>query len=174
LPNPDIGTIKAIQNSFVRFLWKSGLDKIKRNVVIQYYENGGFRVINLETFIMSLKLTWIRRILMYNTKYFNFVNNMYPFISNINKYGDQFLMNKLQTVQNKFWKDVFTGLIQLHKQYLRNWSEFCSLPVWHNSMFKIGGSTVCFSRYVNCGIILVNDFSLIIFYCNYIIHVRYE
>jgi hypothetical protein len=36
---------------------------------------------------------------------------MYPFLSNISKYGDQFVIDKLKTVQNKFWKDVFTGLI---------------------------------------------------------------
>jgi hypothetical protein len=33
------------------------------------------------------------------------------------------------------------------------WESEC----WHNSMFKIGGSTVCFSRYVNCGIILMTS-----------------
>jgi hypothetical protein len=45
-----------------------------------------------------------------------------------------------------------------NKQYPRNWSDFCSLPVRHNCLFKIGGSIVCFSRCVNCSIILVNDF----------------
>ena len=157
LPNPNIDTIKAIQNSFFKFLWNSGPDKIKRNVVIQNYENGGLRMTSLGTFMTSLKLTWIRRLFLYNSKYFTFVNKMYPFLSNVSKFGDQYLKHKLQTVHNNFWKDVFLGLIQLHEQKPRKWSEFCSLPVWHNSMFKIAGSTFCFPRYVNGGVFLVND-----------------
>ena len=43
------------------FLWKNGRDKIKRQVVMQVYEKGGLRMVEINQFINALKISWIRR-----------------------------------------------------------------------------------------------------------------
>ena len=45
------------------FIWDGKPDKIKRSTLIQNYEKGGIKMINIENFIMSLKVTWIKKIL---------------------------------------------------------------------------------------------------------------
>ena len=45
------------------FIWDGKPDKIKRITLIQNYEKGGIKMINIEKFIMSLKVTWIKKIL---------------------------------------------------------------------------------------------------------------
>ena len=116
LPNPPPETIKLIQNIFYRFLWNNGPDKIKRTVITQGYECGGLRMINLEVFILSLKITWIRRLLLLNTKYFKFITTLYPFLLDFGKHGNEFIRTRTQNITNPFWKNVFEGLSNVNSQ----------------------------------------------------------
>ena len=62
LPNPSDKIVREIQGMFYKYLWKNGPDKVKRSIVIQNYDKGGMRMVDVENFIYSLKLTWVRRI----------------------------------------------------------------------------------------------------------------
>ena len=66
IPNPDEQTIKEINNIFFEFLW-NGPAKIKQNVVIKQYCEGGLKMVNLKAFINSMKLTWLRRVIISNS-----------------------------------------------------------------------------------------------------------
>ena len=55
--------IKQINDLFFDFLWNSKGDKIKRNVIIQTYGNGGLRMIDIASFNKALKSVWIRKYL---------------------------------------------------------------------------------------------------------------
>ena len=45
------------------FIWDGKPDKIKREILTSYYDKGGHRMINIEKFIWSLKISWVKRIL---------------------------------------------------------------------------------------------------------------
>ena len=60
LPNPSIKIIKELQSTFYSYIWNNGPDKIKRSLIEQNYDRGGLRMVNVEKFILSLKLTWMR------------------------------------------------------------------------------------------------------------------
>ena len=45
------------------FLWDGKGDKIKRNITISDYENGGLRMIDIKLFNKALKLSWIKKYL---------------------------------------------------------------------------------------------------------------
>jgi Reverse transcriptase (RNA-dependent DNA polymerase) len=81
LPNPDSDTIKSIQNIFFKFIWNNSPDKVKRSIMTQDYENGGIRVVNVEYFMKALKTTWLRRLFIKNSKYFELVKEICPFIT---------------------------------------------------------------------------------------------
>ena len=59
--NPQI--IKQINVLFFVFLWNNKGDKIKRNVIIQIYGNGGLRMLDITSFNKALKSVWIRKYL---------------------------------------------------------------------------------------------------------------
>ena len=50
-----------------KFLWK-GVDKVTRLSAINEYENGGLRMIDFETMVKSLRLTWLKRIFNENDR----------------------------------------------------------------------------------------------------------
>ena len=60
--NPSEDTIKRNKKLMFNFIWGGKPEKIKRNTLKQNYENGGSRMIDLEIFIWSLKVRWIKRI----------------------------------------------------------------------------------------------------------------
>ena len=60
LPTPK-KLIQELNKVLFKFLWK-GTDKVKRVSVINEYEEGGLRMIDLECMVKSLRLAWLRRI----------------------------------------------------------------------------------------------------------------
>ena len=54
LPNPKQDIIKSIQSLIFKFIWNNKPDKIKRNVMVQNYDNGGIKTIDLNNFISAL------------------------------------------------------------------------------------------------------------------------
>jgi len=59
--NPKI--VREINDIFYCFLWNNKGDKIKRTVLINDYNKGGLKMIDLSLFKKSLKTTWIRKYL---------------------------------------------------------------------------------------------------------------
>ena len=45
------------------FVWDGKPDKIKQEILTSDYDKGGLRMIDIEKFIWSLKISWVKRIL---------------------------------------------------------------------------------------------------------------
>ena len=50
--------LKRLETILFNFLWKGNKDRIARKTMIQDYEHGRCRIIQIERFIKALKLTW--------------------------------------------------------------------------------------------------------------------
>ena len=57
LPNPPIGTAQRLEKIMFNFIWDGKPDKIKRGTLIQDYEQGGLKMIDIENFILSLRVS---------------------------------------------------------------------------------------------------------------------
>jgi len=160
LPNPPQEKIDTIQNLFYKFLWNKSNDKIKRNIITQEYEHGGLKMIDLKTFMHSLKATWLRRLLKLevNNKFNNVVESTCPTLKNIHKYSTDYIRNKMNQERNEFWKDVlYSYLILTKKISPKNDKQCYSLNLWYNPDIKVGGSSVCYKRWLVAGIVFLGD-----------------
>ena len=158
LPNPSKHIIKELQNMFYKYLWSCGPDKIKRNIIIQPICRGGLKMIDLENFISSLKITWIRRLIMQNCKCTYILNNAFPYVIDYFKFGSAFIDIKRKFMFNVFWKDVFDSYKVLQDKIIPNtWFGFLQTPIWFNDSIKVGGSCVFYRRWLEKGIYCVND-----------------
>jgi hypothetical protein len=54
LPNPNEDTLPSL-NNWVFFI---KTDKVKRQIVTQHYLKGGFKMVEIKMFLISLKCTW--------------------------------------------------------------------------------------------------------------------
>ena len=55
--------IKSTSYIVDKFIWNDKPDKINKQQICKDYLDGGFKMLDLEKFIKSLKLTWIRRLI---------------------------------------------------------------------------------------------------------------
>ena len=132
LPAPPNELIKELEKLFYRFLWNSGPDRIKRKVIVKNIECAGLRMVELESFIKALKISWLRRILQQpdasSWKDLSFIN--FPQLFSV---GGCYAAKLSSDLQNPFWKDL-----------LHVWAEFCNIllvenigqilesPLWYN------------------------------------------
>ena len=68
-PLPSSQTyLKDIQLLLYNFLWDGRGDKIKRSEMINDYENGGLKMLVLQTFNCALKAKWVQKYLDHNNQ----------------------------------------------------------------------------------------------------------
>ena len=97
LPNPNGHTITPLQNLCYTFLWNSGPDILKGNVLRNRIIKGA------ENFMVSLKVTWIRRMITTSNRYLNLVSELFPFTTPISNFGCNFVKLELHRVTSLFW-----------------------------------------------------------------------
>ena len=163
LPNPPVQVIQEIQGIFIKFLWDGKPDKIKRKVIINNYDEGGLKFPHIESFCMSLKMSWLYKLLD--------PLNISPWkillLSYIEKYGgDKILyltkegLEKIAKKLNPFWRDIFLNLAKLKPEKVKdenNPINILSQPIWLNINIKRCGKPFIFENYCNDGIFFIND-----------------
>lgn len=80
-----------------RFLWKAKCDKIKREVVTQKYFNGGLNMVNIDNFLISLKSSWIQKLLRGEQSWIHIFYAIYgdTAVRKILDFGDDFIVKLL-------------------------------------------------------------------------------
>ena len=158
LPNPSQNIINELNTMFFKFVWNGGVNRIKRDVAIKNYKEGGLKMIKVETYVDALKITWIRRIIQKNTKGTHLLNVQYTNITDFQKFGTNYIKNKITSIENKFWQDTFRAWIKFtNKLSIDSWTTFLSQPIWQNDIVKVGGKCVYYRHWFEKGIYFIND-----------------
>ena len=158
LPNPSDIIVKELERMFFRYIWNNKMDRISRKNLVQDYKDGGLRMICLKSFIKSLKITWIRRIVVdeNDAAWRRLLNDITPStnISFLN-YGPEYLIHLSKLISNNFWKDVFRSYY--HLRCLLDKDQVIFEPIWYNKMIKVGGNVQYLKEWVVKGILFVYD-----------------
>ena len=76
LPNPSPETVKSISDIMYKFMWDDKPDKVNRQQICKDYLHGGLKMLDLEKFIESLKLTWIKHLVRdFESPWANLINS---------------------------------------------------------------------------------------------------
>ena len=67
LPDQREDILQKLESDLFHFLWNKKTDKIWRKKIVQWYKNGGLNMVHLKSLIRSMKITWIKRLLSYNS-----------------------------------------------------------------------------------------------------------
>ena len=104
LPNPSIEIIKDIEAMLYTFIWKSSVNRVKKDIMQKKYQEGGLKMINIHSFILALKSTWIRRLFFNNCKWQNI------FMSSID-------INKLSCGSSGYIEQVIESVKKFGRMY---------------------------------------------------------
>ena len=159
LQTPPIDTIKRIEKIMYTFIWEGKPDKIKRKILIQEYEKGGLKMIELKTFIKSLKISWIKRIL--ETAETSMFSQIY--LSKLKHYGGKLFfrcnfaekeVHKIN-IKNKFFKDVLMAWCSENSK--TNICNYGNEILWNNTNIKADNNTLVYTDWCNKGIVYFKD-----------------
>ena len=91
---------------------------------------------NLRNFDAALKLSWAKRLISMDEGWGEFPRKYG--ICNIFRFGDEYPLILLKTMNNKLWKDFLMSLHNLnnHLKY-SNTLQLHNMPLWHNSRIKL-------------------------------------
>jgi hypothetical protein len=53
---------KEIDSKCFKFIWNNKPDKVERNTVVGKLENGGLKMIDIQSYFMSLTASWVSRL----------------------------------------------------------------------------------------------------------------
>ena len=135
LPNPPENLVKTLNKLCFNFIWNGGPDKIKRKFIVKDISKGGLRMLQIDSFIAALKITWLRREIVQPNCTWNTLSNID--LNNVYTKGSNYVSKKVEELNNPFWKDL-----------LRSWIMFCNAakiqtledvlfsPLWYNSNFQ--------------------------------------
>ena len=153
LPTPK-EIVNKLNQLLFKFLWK-GTDKVTRVSVINDYEKGGLKMIDLESMVKSLRLAWLKRL-----------------FNDSNATRKTYLLHLLKPVGGKFFLncnyEVSDYMIssQFYQELLLWWSEFresfasesdWKIIVWNNKEIRIDNKPVYYKNYFKSGIIYIHD-----------------
>ena len=135
--------VKELNQMIFKFLWK-GIDKVTRLSTINEYENGGLKMIDLESMIKSLRLAWLKRIFQCNNGAWR---SFLRFL--LEPFGGLFLFHcnydiKKIHISSKFYSEL-----------LQWWSQFrsvfdsrreCQYILWNNKEIRVDNKPVFYKK----------------------------
>ena len=98
-------------------------------------KNGGLNMVNITTFIKSLKVTWIRRIIKSNsnTPWVKLFEHTVTKLTNIIYFGVLFLVEQLINIDNPFWEDTIIAWKELCLINVSTYPhDYLTSPLWYN------------------------------------------
>ena len=141
------------------FLWGGKGDKIKRTEMINNYNKGGLKMIDIRNFNTSLKVKWLQGYLDSDNKgkwkvFFDY---------HLERYGGKLLIlgnlkqrdAKQLVIQDPFVKEVIECWSTIN--YREKNLKFESAFIWHNSLITIEKKPIFYQSWSNAGVQKVVD-----------------
>ena len=147
LPNPPGDFQKLLERKLYKFLWNNGPDRISRKNI----QAGGLRMVNVSVFITSLKVTWLRRLIMFSD------SDNWSTLSRINlnklvSLGDSYIKTVINDLRNPFWKHILESWVQYICSFkIDNLVKIIYSPLWSNSLINRNGNYII-NEWYNKGI----------------------
>ena len=157
LPDPPGEFIKSLDNELFSFLWNGKQSKIKKSVVCKSYLDGGLKMIDVKSFLSSMKVSWIRK-LTYDSNWKSFTKNMFPDLDVLEYYGVEYVNIAMKRINNPFWKDVLNHYRKLSlKCKPTDIHEFMSECIHYNANILRERRTIFVKEWCENNIFFVNQ-----------------
>ena len=146
--------LKELNKLLQNFLWNGKNDKIRRSGVCQAYEVSGLKMVDINSFLAALKVSWLKRLLHDDRKLSKILQAMCPLIQNVKQRGGEFANIIMQRVKRLFWFDVFKHYKKISAKCTPvTFDDFVSECLHYNVNICRGKRVVCIRNWMDCGIV---------------------
>ena len=161
LPDPKETFIHEINDMFFKFIWSGKPDKINRKTLELDHTTGGMKMINLKNSIISLKATWMRRLVTNIEQDKSMWIELFELTHNTDcaklvNFGTYYPVILKRRSQNTFWRNVFDAWIKVsNKLKIKNCHDLFSSPLWYNS--EMACQEMFLPKWYEKGIVTIAD-----------------
>lgn len=141
LPNPSTRCTKELDSLLFEFVWGKK-DKIKRTKLVQNYSNDGLKMIHIDSFINSMKLSWLKRLYNSCASWKILAEKELPNVTQLLTYGAKKLNAIRQSSTNLFYVDLVNSLIKFNVEYKPSVEEIVSEKIWFCDWTKYKTATI--------------------------------
>jgi hypothetical protein len=162
MASPTEEEIKEINKELFSFLNSGGSEKIKRNTLIGEYEEGGYKMTDLESYIKAIKINWINRLLEIDGIWKKYLKDKISidlkYFAKCNvKYEDlHFKLHK-----DNMWNEVLKEWCRENHSQPTTLQEILNQNLWLNSFIKIGKKCPIWKKWYNNDIKWIADLIII-------------
>ena len=115
-----------------KFIWDDKPDKVNRHQICKDYLDGALKMLDLEKFIKSLKLTWIKHLVRdLESPWANLINSQLNLSKKLFSFGPAWC--EKSKIDNPFWKDVLNAWLYISQECpVEEDLDILHSPLWFN------------------------------------------
>ena len=155
LPTPPVQYMNKLRQLLFSFIWGGKTDRIKRNSLYKACNEGGLAMIEIESYIAALKITWARRQLIADHMWTTLFENEIAkgdFLWNKNA---RFLTNFAKKIKNNFWKETIMAFAKLTSVISIDKRDIGRCSLWYSNETKFRDQELV--QWKNAGLYNIND-----------------
>ena len=150
--------LKELNQIAFNFIWGYKPEKVKRNTIISGYEDGGLKMLDVESFVSAQKVMWVKRLLMNKEGSWKILPNL--ILSEILG-NHSFQCSTAKGEQMKsiplFYRQLFIAWNKTKENPGEDPFKIRREVLWHNNQIKIRGRDICYRNWYDKGIVMLHD-----------------
>lgn len=157
LPDPSPRFLKELDEIIFRFLWGGKTHKVKKSIMCMPYEYGGYKMVDVYTFISTLKISWLRRFIGIEGQSSTWAY-LYPMLSKVSRFGQGYIEKCLKSIENPFWSDVlkhFKKLCKVKRNLPLTPTDVFEEPLHFNASIKRARKVIHEKEWESLGILKI-------------------
>ena len=155
LPDPSEKITKEINKILFKFVWGSKRNPIKRIRLCQPVPGNGLAMIDISSYIRSLKIKWIKRLITGNRSSWSALVPSKVQSDFIWNFGCVALNNVMREIHNPFWRDVVAAWILFSKTFKTPEDEICNENIFNSDYTKFKNSR--YASWEGKGVRIIGD-----------------
>ena len=149
--------IKDVNKLLYGFIWK-GNDKIKRTALINDIENGGLKMLDVQSMILSQRVVALKRFIEdYNSPWKNILETFLGDIGGKLILCCNFDTRKLPIYLPDFYKECLDAWSDINTSNVVSYDDVVNQTVWNNKFILIESKSCYIKHLVAHGIVKIGD-----------------
>jgi exonuclease III len=158
LTSPEKKTVKEINQLLYKFINNGGKEKIKRTIMIAPYEEGGFKMTDLESFIKAIKIRWIERLIKIEGVWKKYITDKIgPDIAYVTRCNIKYNDLPFNLATNNMWNEVWKTWCGENSREPEIMDEIMNQSIWWNSYIRINKKPLYKKKWADNGILWIQD-----------------
>ena len=162
LPSPKKEFWTTVNHSLYKFINNGKSEKMKREVLIGPYEEGGYKMVDLESQNQALKLSWIPRLVQIEGVWRSYVLDKLPtdvrYLARCNlKYSDLPFKFPKTSIWNEIW---LQWCLHNYSNTVDTTEQILNQNIWFNSHIKVNNKLIYMQKWEEKGIRWISDLIL--------------